>query len=336
MPQVSVVLPVRNGAATIERAVRSCLDQTLRDLEIVIVDDHSTDSTPLLIQAVAEADPRIRAISSPEPGGIVTALNVGIEAAHSNLIARMDADDLSHPSRLEKQVALFDADPTLMVAGCQVHICKSDGQLGEGYRRYQRWVNACVEPEQILRERFIESPLPHPSVMMRRTAFEHIGRYRDCEWAEDYDLWLRMMASGMRIGKVPEVLLDWHDVPTRLSRCDSRYSLENFQRCKAHHLAQMDSVRVRGVTIWAAGPIGKRMARFLQAEKITVHQFVEVNPRRIGTTIRDVPVVGVEQITRDDQTIHLAAAGQPGRRDEVRRCLRNLGMVEGESFFCAA
>jgi cellulose synthase/poly-beta-1,6-N-acetylglucosamine synthase-like glycosyltransferase len=248
----------------------------------------------------------------------------------------MDADDVCHPERIERQVALLDAQPDLSLVGCQVSIRRPDGDLGEGYARYQEWLNACLSPEQIARERFIESPLPHPSVVMRREALEAAGGYHDVPWAEDYDLWLRMIAAGRRLAKVPAILLEWEDGESRLSRRDERYSLESFQRCKAHHLARIARIRGHGTVIWGGGPIGKRMARFLQREGITIHRFVDINPRRIGRRIGGIDVCSADDIGDLGDAVHLAAVGQPGRRDEVRRCLLALGGVEGQDFLCVA
>jgi glycosyltransferase involved in cell wall biosynthesis len=336
MPRVSILLPVRDAASTLERVLKSCRTQTWRDLEIIAVDDHSTDGSSEILSAAAKRDPRVRVIPAPDPGGIVHALQVAVGTARGELLARMDADDVCHPARIEKQVALLDAQPDLALVGCQVNIRKPDGELGEGYARYQEWLNACLTPEQITRERFIESPLPHPSVMMRRGALDESGGYRDVPWAEDYDLWLRMIALGMRLAKVPEVLLDWEDGESRLSRRDERYSLENFQRCKAHHLARIARVREDGTVIWGAGPIGKRMARLLREEGIAVHRLVDINPRRIGKEIGGVAVCGVDDTGDLGDAVHLGAVGQPGRRDEVRRCLLALGGIEGQDFLCVA
>lgn len=336
MPRLSVLLPVRDAAPTLEAAVESVLTQTWRDFELIAVDDHSTDASRAILERIAERDDRVRIIGAPAPGGIIAALRGAADAARGELLARMDADDRSRPARFERQIALLDDEPELAVVGCQVKIERLGEETGDGYRRYEAWLNACTTPEAIARERFIESPLAHPSVMMRRNACVAVGGYRDVGWAEDYDLWLRMIEAGHRCAKVPEVLLDWTDGPERLSRRDGRYSLENFQRAKAHFLARLPRVRRRGTVIWGAGPIGKGMARLLAEESVDVHAFVEVNPRQIGKTIHGIPVVDVENLTSPESAVHLAAVGQPGGRDEIRRCATELGLTEGEDLLCVA
>src|SRR5262249_27985914 len=116
LPLVSVVMNVRNGAAYLQRAIDSVLTQTLHDLELVIVDDGSSDTTPAIIAAAAAADPRVRAFRQ-EPAGISVAGNRGVAEARSDLIARLDADDIALPDRLERQAAWLEAHREVAVLG---------------------------------------------------------------------------------------------------------------------------------------------------------------------------------------------------------------------------
>jgi hypothetical protein len=114
--------------------------------------------------------------------------------------------------------------------------------LREGQRIYLEWLNSLLEDGDIHREMFVESPLPHPSVIIRKAWLDQVGGYQDRGWPEDYDLWMRLYLAGAQFAKLPEVLLDWRDDPQRLTRTDSRYSLENFLRLKAYYL-QLDPGR---------------------------------------------------------------------------------------------
>ena len=106
------------------------------------------------------------------------------------------------------------------------------------------------------RDLFVECPIPHPSLVVRTAAFERVGGYRDTEWPEDYDLVLRLWQEGYRLGKVPEVLLEWREGDQRLSRTDPRYGEEAFRRCKVHYLGHR--LAGRSVVVWGAGPVGRR------------------------------------------------------------------------------
>jgi glycosyltransferase involved in cell wall biosynthesis len=224
-------MPVFNVADMLDRAIVSMLGQTLSDIELIVVDDGSTDDSLARLERWAKRDPRVVVIRQVH-GGIVQALNAGLAACRAPTIARMDADDRSHPERLASQMRWLEARPEVAVLGCKVEGYPA-GQVREGFRMYLEWLNSLVTPEEIDRQIYVESPMAHPSVMMRRDWVEKVGGYEDHGWPEDYDLWLRLHLAGARFAKVPEVLLWWREHPRRLTRTDSRYSVENFLRAKA-------------------------------------------------------------------------------------------------------
>ncbi len=339
-PCVSVVLPARNAQATLARAIDSILQQTFRNFELIVIDDHSRDETRDIIEEYGKKDDRVRRIHAER--GLIPALRAGCEAATGRYIARMDADDLAMPERFKQQVRFLDDNRRIDVCSCLVEITGNetnpDGLPREGFARYERWLNNLMSPEEIAVSRFIESPVAHPTVMMRRMSYERAGGYRDTGWAEDHDLWLRMMNEGMRFAKVPEVLLHWQDGPSRLTRTDFRYSEENFLRCKAHHLARLAAVGERGAIIAAAGPTGKALARFLKKEGITIHGFIDVHPRRVGEEIGGVPVHDINAISEPspEAPVQLAAAGSPDAREKIALLFTERGFVPGIDFWAVA
>jgi glycosyltransferase involved in cell wall biosynthesis len=225
-PLVSVILPVRDAVATLARAVESVRGQTLPAWELLAVDDGSTDGSTELLHAHAREDGRVRVIGGGRRG-LVAALNQGLAAARGRLVARLDADDEAHPERLAEQVALLNARPDVGLAGCLLDF-GGDRAVNAGYALHVDWLNSLMTPEQIALNRFVESPLAHPSVMFRRELVARHGGYRDGDFPEDYELWLRWLDAGVRMAKVPRVLLTWHDPPWRLSRTDARYDPEKF------------------------------------------------------------------------------------------------------------
>ncbi len=204
-PAVSVLLPCRNAAPTLDEALRSIAGQSLSDFELIAIDDGSTDGTAERLTAWAVQDPRLRLLRI-EARGIIAALNAGLAACQAPVIARMDADDIAEPDRLLQQLDLLRARPDLAAVGCLVAGYPPD-LLAEGFRLYIEWQNRLIEPAAIAREIFIESPLVHSSMVIRREWLERVGGYQERGWAEDYDLWLRMHLAGARFAKVPAVLL---------------------------------------------------------------------------------------------------------------------------------
>jgi len=161
--------------------------------------------------------------------------------------------------------------------------------------------------------------------MMRAAALRGLGGYRAFEGPEDYDLWLRALRAGCRFGKVPEVLLQWRDTASRLSRTDARYAPERFFDLKIESLLRSAGPG-DGMVVWGAGPIGKAWALALAARGRAVRAFVEVDPRKIGQTIHGVPVVGVDEAGGYRQGVHLAAVGRPDARRRIREAAASLGI----------
>jgi chromate transport protein ChrA len=166
-------------------------------------------------------------------------------------------------------------------------------------RRYERWLNSLVTHEQIARDLFVESPLAHPTAMLLARTLRSLGGYRDQGWPEDYDLWMRAYAAGLRFAKVPRCLYWWRERADRLSRVHGAYSPAAFRRCKVHHLKALHLCEESVVTIWGAGKEGKALARHLRRENIAIAAFVDVDPRKIGMTVLGAPVAGVGGLTRD-------------------------------------
>ncbi len=224
-PAVSVLMSVRNGAPWVREAVESVLAQTAGDLELIVIDDGSTDATPDLLASIR--DPRLRAERRPR-AGLARALNDALEQARAPLVARLDADDLALPERLARQRAFLGAHPEI-------------GLLGTGAREVDaagRELRIIWPPQEdaVIRRALIRrNPFVHSSVMMRRTLVERLGGY-DASFpvAQDYDLWLRL--SGItRMANLPEPLVVRRLVPGRvtLARDSERLRAEARARWRA-------------------------------------------------------------------------------------------------------
>jgi GT2 family glycosyltransferase len=285
------------------------------------------------VARIAARDGRVVRLSTGGVG-IAGALAAAAAAARGELLGRMDADDVSLPGRLAAQAAVLDGDARLGAVGTLVEAFP-DEAVGEGMRCYVAWLNALVSPESHDRDLFVESPLCHPSVMMRREALERAGGYREVPWAEDYDLWLRLHAAGYRIAKVPAVLLRWRQHARRATLCDPRYGLARFDLLKARYLAPRLRQMARPLAVWGAGKTGKHLARALGYEGVRAELFVDIDPRKIGRTARGAPIVAPEALPRGEHTV-VVAVGTRGARGLVRGWLDAAGFVEGVDYVCAA
>jgi glycosyltransferase involved in cell wall biosynthesis len=324
-------MPVRDGGEHLRTAVDSILGQTLDDIELVLVDDGSRDDAIAHLDAID--DDRLQRFANPGQG-IVSALNYAAFMARGDYIARMDADDVAFPERLERQVELLEREPGVGIVGAEVEIFAEDG-VGEGYRRYEQWVNGLRSPADIAREIFVESPIPHPTAMLSSRLFRALGGYREVAWAEDYDLWLRAHLQGVGMAKPDGVLLQWRDREGRLSRADSRYTVERFLDAKAHYLAR-SRLRNRAAVIWGAAPTGARLHDALAREGVTTSAFIDIDPKKIGGRKRGCPVLPAEAAAEVAPALIIGAVGSRGARASIRTELDGHGMVEGEDYLFAA
>jgi glycosyltransferase involved in cell wall biosynthesis len=196
-PVVSAVVAAWNAEAWVGEAVASLLAQTLAEVEVIVVDDGSTDRTPDVLAAIA--DPRLR-VERRAHAGLAAALNAGLALARAPLVARLDADDLALPERLGRQAAFMRAHPDVVLLGTAAREVHPDG-------RQARVVWAPVEDRALRRALRWRNPLVHSTVMLRAGAVAAAGGYdATLEVAQDYDLWIRLAAHG-RLASLPEVLV---------------------------------------------------------------------------------------------------------------------------------
>ncbi|WP_153795714.1 glycosyltransferase family 2 protein [Foetidibacter luteolus] len=195
-PLVTVLMPVYNAALFLREAMDSMLAQTLTNFEFLIINDGSKDDTVAIVESYN--DPRINLVHNEENMGISATLNKGIKMAASDLIARMDADDISYPERLQKQYDFMAANPDCAMVSCYARVVSNNGEFIR---------------EEIHRDRFLyytltfECNVYHPAVMYRRQPVIDVNMY-DIPYAEDYDLFWKL-SSRFRIRQIEESLLDY-------------------------------------------------------------------------------------------------------------------------------
>ncbi len=334
MPRVAVLMPARDAAGTVRAAVLSILRQDFRDLSLVAVDDGSRDGTGAILAALAARDRRV--VLVPGSGeGIAGALNRGLARCDAEVVVRMDADDVAHPRRVGRQLEALDADRALAAVGSRVRLFPRMEVAG-GMARYAAWLNGLVTPGLVARDLLVESPLVHPASAIRRAALEEARGWRDGDFPEDYDLWLRLSAAGHRLGNVPEVLLDWRESAGRLTRTDGRYALSRHVALKAAWLAAGPLADRREVVLWGAGETGRAFARALAPHGVSVALFLEVDPKKIGRQVLGVPVVSFAEAGRARGLPLLVAVGAAGARDLIRAELGRRGFEEVRDYRCVA
>ncbi|MEX0958149.1 MAG: glycosyltransferase family 2 protein [Burkholderiales bacterium] len=260
MAKITVLLSVHNGAEYLEAAIKSVLAQTLRDYEFLIIDDGSTDRTPEIIDSFLES--RVRCIRHENNWGLIASLNEGLAKAQGKYVARMDADDICDPRRLELQVRLLDDKPAVGVVGSAVRLMDNKGRRGAVYLFPEHhdvisWALAFL------------CPLAHPTVMMRREVVVASGGYdASALHAEDYDLWEKL-STVTRLANLPLPLLNLRkhetSVTSRETTRHTKTAIAVSARCMSRRLGYrvreevsaclMHGGRFDEETVWEAADV---------------------------------------------------------------------------------
>jgi glycosyltransferase involved in cell wall biosynthesis len=222
MPLCSIVMPVYNGDAFLEAALKSIFSQTVTDFELIVIDDGSTDKTATILASYA-ADRRLKIITHSENKGIVAGLNGGITAATTNLIVRIDADDMMLPNRIEQQLTYMQANPSVGGAGSFYYVVDEFGEV-----RGAREVPLTTVEEL---NRYIDgggNPIfPHPTMIIRKDIVQRLGGYRaEFQKCEDIDLFLRMIAAGHPVLIQPQYLTYFRTHGASTTAMSGRFQFE--------------------------------------------------------------------------------------------------------------
>lgn len=328
IPAVTVLMPVRDVADTVDAAARSILDGDLADLSLLVVDDGSRDGTGERLRALADADPRVRVLTMDGPSGIVPALNRGLAGVESPWLARMDGDDLARADRLRVQLDFLERHARVDVCDSRVRIFRDDGPVGGGYLAYQTWLDGIEVHADFEREALVENPVVHPAVIARTDLLRAVGGYRGGDFPEDYDLWLRCMRAGARFHKLPERLVGWRDHGRRLTRTDRRYARSAFVPLKWSHL---EALRLRPgmrVGVWGAGPTARPWLRRLKDGPYELAAVFDIDPAKIGHPRQGVTVRPVEDVGEVAMDLLLVAVGARGARALIRERLAGTSLAE--------
>jgi glycosyltransferase involved in cell wall biosynthesis len=236
-PIVSVVMPVYNGQTFLSVAIESVLVQTFSQFEFVIIDDGSTDRTPEILSGFEAVDKRIRVIRQ-ENKGIVAALNNGIKNSSAEIIARMDADDISLPDRLSEQVEYLNKHSEVSVVSCFSQMVDKTGKVIHGIDSFP------ITHNEILWKLCFSNPIVHPGVMFRKDVFQKVDGYRNgFLQAEDYDLWVRL-AQITCFYSIPKILIQIRKHSNNITSVNVDECLQNSIKISQRAMSQLLSQEV--------------------------------------------------------------------------------------------
>ena len=326
---ISVVLPFFNAEGTLPGALESIRGQTWQDFECILVDNNSNDQSAALASQMTRGDRRFILLSEPRQG-VVHAFKKGAAHARGRYLARMDADDRMHPRRLEVQQAFLKENPEFGAVGGLVHY-SGEGAGSGGFRKYVQWNNRVITYDQILQNRFVDAPIVNPTAMWRRTVGEELGLYRSGDFPEDYEMWLRWLHQGVKIAKVGEVVLDWHDSPGRLTRNQPEYSDEAFYRVKTQYLAlwlEDNNPHHPYVAVWGASRTSRQRARMLESYGIRITHYIDIRKNRQ----LDKPLLFYRDIPAPGEMFILVYVRQWHAKERIIRFMEERGYKGGVSY----
>ncbi len=331
-------MPVRNEASLLPGCLHDISFQTLKEIELIIVDDGSTDKTSEILKEYSKNDPRIRIIKTKHQG-IISALNTGLEECKGYYIARMDADDRMDKNRLEKQLKLMKSNPELELIGCRMGSFSNSRMISDSIKKYQSWSNSLISHKQIECDLFAECPIAHPTFFATHHLFKKLGGYSANPWAEDYDLILRAYKAGAKLAKHPHKLVQKYHSSERLSRVDAIYKRPAMFEAKAHYLMEFGLLKNRrGVLIAGSGPTGRQAAISLKKRGVKIIGYVDNRPGPPDRKIKSLPAWGFRDLPPEKflekfrDTLILLAIGDYRGQKEFADLLRKLGFIENSDF----
>ena len=200
-----------------------------------------------------------------------------------------------------------------------------------------RWQNACLTMQDITNQIYIESPFAHPSVMFRKDRIIEAGAYRDGEFPEDYELWLRLFHSQQKMMKLDEVLLDWRESEGRLSRTSSRYSESAFEKLRAEYLAKDKRLQGRDIVFWGVGRKTRQRCQYLIDNGIKPAAWIDIDSNKIGNEYHGAKTYMPDWLYRHDKKpFVLNYVRNHGAREDCRKFLDGAGYVMGEDYLDVA
>ncbi|MBN2789998.1 MAG: glycosyltransferase family 2 protein [Candidatus Delongbacteria bacterium] len=283
-PLISILMPVRNSEQFLTMTINSILDQTENNWELIVVNDHSEDSSQQILEDFSNKDRRITVLQNEEGDGIITALKTAFIHSRGDLITRMDSDDLMTEYKLEKMKKLYLASGKGHVITGPVK-CFSDTEIGDGYKKYEKWLNHLILNEDCYNEIYRECVIQSSCWLVHRDDLIRCKAFNTNIYPEDYDLAFRFYKYGLKVRSYNELLHYWRDHPARISRNDPRYKDQQFFDLKLKYFFELDHNREKTLVVWGTGSKGKKLVKILHDKFDIPFRWVSNNLKKIGETI---------------------------------------------------
>lgn len=328
-PEISVILPFFNAENTLKAAIESIINQSFEGFELLLVNNNSSDKSEIIAHELALNDSRIQLLNEPRQG-VANAMNCGLTNAKGKLLARMDADDVAHPERLDKQKQFLNENPEIDFIGSEVKYVPHNKNTA-GFQRFVDWSNLFHSTIEIELNRFVEIPIVNPSILFRRELFEKYGGCFEGDFPEDYEMQLRYLAAGVKMFKLPEKLLEWHDYSTRLTRTDERYSTKAFFKVKAKYFkswSEKNNPFHPNIWVWGAGRKTRQRAKLVEIEGLKIDGYIDI----VKDKTSQKTMLHFTEVPDPGQLFIVPMVTKPGASKLIKDFLLQANYVEGVDF----
>jgi glycosyltransferase involved in cell wall biosynthesis len=285
-PLVSIIMAVKDTEPYLPDCLDSIIAQNYPNWELIAVNDHSSDRSPDILNLYANRDKRIRVFHS-ERDLLIPALQEAYKHAKGQLLNRMDSDDKMPDYKLELLVSEWQKfGKGHVIAGGTEHFV-DEGEVGNGFRRYEAWINEIARNGSHYEEIYKECVIPSHSWMIHRDDFDRVGAFDSEIYPEDYDLCFRFYKNDLKVMGLDKVLHHWRDRSDRISRTWECYKDNRYFDLKLQNFYELDRDKSRPFVLWGAGKNGKDMSKLLLARQDIFHWVCD-NPKKIGKHIYGV------------------------------------------------
>ncbi|MEM6843059.1 MAG: glycosyltransferase [Bacteroidota bacterium] len=308
-PTISILMSVRDTERYLPECLDSIIAQSYSDWELVAVNNDSLDRSKEILTEYSQRDSRIRVFDTDRVG-LIPALQNAYRHSRGTLITRMDSDDIMSSDKLEVMHRIWQqhGKGTVLAGGMEYFM--DGGEVGDGFRRYARWLNQIAKDQTYYHEIYRECVIPSQCWLLHRDDFEIAGGFTPEVYPEDYDLCFRFYQQKLHIVGIDKVLNYCRDRPDRTSRNDDDYQDNRFFDLKTRYFYDLDRDPNRPLVLWGAGKKGKDLAKLLLKREERFH-WVCNNPRKIGKGIYGIKLESVEVIPELDYPQILVVVTSP-------------------------
>ena len=330
-PLVSIIMAVKDTEPYLPACLNSIVNQTYKNWELIAINDHSSDRTPEILNEYSRKDQRVRVFHSKRHKLIPT-LKEGYAHVKGVLISRMDSDDKMPHDKLEVLVREWSKyGKGTVIAGGTEHFV-DEGEVGDGFRRYERWLNQVAKNSTHYAEIYQECVIPSHSWMLHKEDLDSVGAFDPEVYPEDYDLCFRFYRAQLKVVGIDKVLHHWRDRSNRISRTWEEYKDNRYFGLKIPYFYELDRDPDRPLVLWGAGRNGKDLAKLILENERHFHWVCD-NERKIGKDVYGIRMKHFEVITKinDPQILITIASSQD--KIEVRKQLGAWGLKPTKDFW---